>query len=494
MKLRQTGEPQASSAAKAGISERSGRRIECNTHIVRAERKHTWRTRKDPLMGVWSDELLPLLEQTPNLQAITLLEYLQERYPEQYPDSLHRTLQRRVKQWRALYGPEQEVIFRQIHAPGRQGLSDFTHLKLTTITVSGHPLKHLLYHFRLAYSHWSSMKVVVGGESFSALSEGLQLALRRLGGAPFEHRTDSLSAAFKNLSAEAEEDLTRRYDALCKHYGMQATRNNRGEGHENGSVESPHGHLKRRIRQALLLRGSNDFKSIDVYQTFIDKVVEQHNRRNAKTIDIERQLLQALPLYSAMDYTEVNAVVSSSSTINIRRVTYTVPSRLQSETLHIRLYDDRLECYLGHEPVITLQRIYSKDKNQRVRQIDYRHVIHSLVKKPQAFRYSQIRDDLLPNTHFRFIWFMIDTSMEPKQACKLIVGLLHLAATQDCETVLGETVLDLLENNKPVCLRQLQERFNKKTSITIPLITIIQHSLIQYNQLIPQQMEVYHGA
>ena len=306
-----------------------------------------------------------MLEQTPRLTAITLLEYLQGQYPEDYPDCLLRTLQRRVKQWRALCGPEKEVMFRQVHELGRQGLSDFTKLKGGIITIKGTPFEHLLYHFRLACSHWSFMRVTQGGESYTALAQGLQQALVKLGGCPKEHRTDSLSAAFKNLERPAREDITTRYDALCRHYGMIATRNNRGQGHENGSVESPHGHLKRRIEQALFLRGSNDFGSVQAYQTFIDAVVAKANRRNAKIIESEHKLLQPLPLRLATDYTERRAVVSSSSTIEVRRVTYTVPSRIQGEVLNVRIYDDRLVCYLGSNYVETLSRLHLSGNNKR---------------------------------------------------------------------------------------------------------------------------------
>jgi hypothetical protein len=165
-----------------------------------------------------------------------------------YPDKLLRTLQRRVKHWRALYGQDKER-----HLPGRLGLSDFTELKGIEVTIRGEVLSHRLYHFRLAYSGWCYVKVVLGGESFTALAEGLQLALGRLGGCPQEHRTDSLSAAFKNLMLEADEDLTTRYEALCGDSGMRPSRNNRGAAHENGSIESPPGHFKRRLGQALWL-------------------------------------------------------------------------------------------------------------------------------------------------------------------------------------------------------------------------------------------------
>jgi hypothetical protein len=255
MSQREQGRIQTTAAAKAGIGERTGRRIE-KGQSGRPPHRRGWHTRKDPFALVWESELVPLLKSSPKLQALTLLEELQRRYPGKYPNSRLRTLQRRVKAWRAHSGPDKEVMFRQVKVPGQLGLSDFTILKDVAITLAGEPFNHRLYHFRLAYSGWSFMSVVLGGESFSALAEGLANALAHLGGAPpfatsGEHRTDSLSAAFKNLSDDEREDLTARYAALCAHYGMAASRNNLGEGHENGAIESPHGHLKRRIEQSL---------------------------------------------------------------------------------------------------------------------------------------------------------------------------------------------------------------------------------------------------
>jgi hypothetical protein len=489
MQARKQGYTQENAAIKAGISERSGRFIEQGKRIDPTMKERQWRTRPDPLAPAWEDELKPMLEKTPTLTAITLLEYLQDKYPEEYPDSVWRTLQRRVKTWQALYGPEKEVMFCQTHEPGRQGLSDFTVLKKASVTIAGKPFEHLLYHFRLVYSHWSSMKVIQGGESYTALAEGLQEALQKLGGAPKEHRTDSLSAAFKNLSREAQEDMTARYDAFCRHYGMTATRNNRGKGHENGSVESTHGHLKRRIEQALLLRGNTDFESIQAYQMFIDEIVTQANRRNAKVINLERESLLPLPKTSAADYSELRAVVSSSSTIEVRRVTYTVPSRLQGEVLTVRLYDDRLVCYLGYQHVINLQRIHAPNNKTRARRVDYRHVIHSLAKKPQAFRYSQLRDDLLPSATYRSIWLAVDKAMPPKEACKFIVGLLQLAALHDCEKPLGEAALAALDEGKPLSLISLQKQFCKEPGKLTQEVQITHASLENYNQCIPQQHE-----
>lgn len=496
MQSRKEGLIQIASAAKAGISERSGRNIE---HGIRQEpglARSAIRTRPDPLLSVWESELVPMLEQLPMLQPITILEYLQDKYIDNngnpiYPDNLLRTLQRRIKIWKAIHGPKKEVMFRQEHIPGRLGLSDFTKLKKIVITVQGKPLEHLLYHFRLAFSHWSHVKVILGGESYTALAEGLQEGLWRLGGAPLEHRTDSLSSAFKNLTQDAKDDLTLRYEQLCQHYQMKPTRNNPGAKHENGSIESPHGHIKRRIKQALLLKGSCDFISIESYQDFIDAVVNQHNRRNAKAIVVEHDKLQTLPCHKTIEYTEVCATVSSSSTIDVRRVTYTVPSQLQNEVLRIRLYHDRLECYLGVKQVCRLSRIYPTGKTTRARQVDYRHVIHSLVKKPQAFRYSRLRDGLLPSLTYRQIWQSINNNMDPRLACKFIVGLLHLAATEDCEVALGEAVMQKILKNQPLRLSDFQNQFRKNTAP--PSFAVIQHALKSYDKFSSIHQEVVYG-
>jgi len=194
MKQRNQGDTRQQASARSGISESSGQRIDNGVIPKKKESRH-WRTRKDPFAAVWESEILPLLEKEPGLMPITLFEDLQDRYPGRFPNKRKRTFQRRVKAWRALHGPDKEVMFRQRKEPGRLGLSDFTELGDIEITVSGEPLSHRLYHFRLPYSGWSFINVILGGESFTALAESLQEALQRLGGAPLEHRTDSLSAA-----------------------------------------------------------------------------------------------------------------------------------------------------------------------------------------------------------------------------------------------------------------------------------------------------------
>lgn len=219
MKHRAT-DPIPVAAARAGFSPATGYRIAQDPRLPSEKRTPRERRRPDPLAVVFDAEVVPMLEASPGLRPVAVFEELMRRHPE-LGAGVRRTLERRIRQWRALHGPEREVIFRQTHEPGRLGLSDFTDMTDIGVTVAGTPLPHRLYHFRLTFSGFEHADVVLGGESFVALAAGMQDALWTLGGAPREHRSDSLSAAFHNLSPEVEEDWTARYAGLCGHYGSQ---------------------------------------------------------------------------------------------------------------------------------------------------------------------------------------------------------------------------------------------------------------------------------
>lgn len=488
MTERNRGKTQAVAAAKAGVSERTARRIEGRQAAESEPRR--WRTRPDPFTGVW-DEVAEQLALVPSLQALTLLEWLQERHPGEYPDALLRTLQRRVKDWRARSGPDKEVMFPQVHGPGLRGLSDFTTLKGVDITIRGERLDHRLYHFRLAFSGWCHVRIVLGGESYPALAEGLTEALERLGGVPAEHRTDSLSAAFKNLDAQAQADTTERYQALCAHYGMQASRNNPGRGHENGSVESAHGHLKRRLKQRLSLRGSADFDSLDDYRAFIDEVAASINRRNAKRIHAERAELSPLPCRRGVDYTETTARVTSSSTITLRHELYSVPSRLIGERLRVRIFDDRLVLLHGGRELMRLVRIRPGKDGKRSRSIDYRHVIGWLARKPRALAGLSFRDDLLPGPTWRLLYRRLSEQLTTQELCKRVVAALALAAKQGCAEPLGAYWMAALDRGERPTLVELQSRFGSRPSdMPLPIITTKQHALGDYDALLK---EACHG-
>ncbi len=488
MKHRQSGLSQELSADKAGISVRSGRRIEKGERAEPSQRH--WRTRQDPLEGIWDNELLPLLEAEPKLTGLTLWEYLEEQYPGIYPYSLLRTLQRRVKHWHATQGPTKAVIFRQSVPAGQQGLSDFSHPE-SPITLSGKPFKHLLYQYYLAHSQWRYVQTVQGGESYSALAEGLQNALKHSGGSPKEHRTDSLSAAYKNLSDKQE--LTQNYEALCSHYDMKPTTNNLGISHENGAVERAHRTFKHRLDQALKLRGGSDFANLRDYQNFIETIVNKLNKRCQTRFAQEQAQLKPLPRYRFTDYIVITARVTTSSTIDIKRSLYTVPSRLIGESITVHLYHDHLDCFVGQTRVVKLTRVYPDTTNGRARRIDYKHIIHSLAAKPQAFRFSQLRDDLLPSESYKQLWTLADQQFEARQACKWIVGILRIAYDYDCEGILANELLQQAQEDKLPDLKNVQSRYLLPGDP--PDIPVRQHNIIDYDQLLKgqwYQQEVNH--
>jgi transposase InsO family protein len=449
-------------AAKAGISVRSARRIERAGGLPSKAETRSWRTRVDPLSQWWTSEVVPLLESTPGLNAVTILEELQRRYPTAVSAGLLRTLQRRLRQWRAVHGGEREVYFAQEHPPGRLGLSDFTDGAELGVVVEGRPLAHRLYQFALAFSGWRHVEIVLGGESFEALASGLQNALWQLGGVPEEHRTDSLSAAFRNLKAEAARDLTQRYQLLCAHYGMRASRNNAGLSHENGAIESRQGTFKDRLDQALLLRGTRCFDNLEAYREFVSEVVVRLNARIAQAFAVEGTALRALPPRRSADYEEVQARVSKFGTFNLRGVLYSAPSRLIGHRLTVRLYLDHVEAYVGGVNVLSVVR--ARPGQRRV--IDYRHLLPALKRKPAAFARWRLREAMFPRTEYRLTWERLAAELPERQACRLMVGLLELAIRGACEAVLAHRLAQLLDVGLLPELALLEAEFAPRSPVS----------------------------
>jgi len=487
MKLRLTeGLPTA--AVRAGFSAATAYRIEHDPRLPSQRRTPRGRRRPDPLAEVFDAEVVPLLQGAPGIRPVAVLEEMLRRHPGM-ARSVRRTLERRIRAWRAVYGEERDVVFRQVHGPGHLGLSDFTEMDSLGITVAGLALDHRLYHFRLACSGFEHAHVILGGESYVALAEGLQNALWALGGAPGEHRSDSLSAAFRNLDRDARDDLTQRYQALCAHYGMQPTRNNRGLAHENGAIESPHGHLKSAVRDALLLRGSAEFPDLVAYRRFIDEIVGAHNARNAKRIEAERSFLQPLPAERTGDYEETRVYVTSAGGFTLRKVFYTVPSRLIGHRLRVRLYDDRLELFLGATALMTRPRGRPGVNGKHGHVIDYRHVIHALRRKPMALLNLVYRDQLFPRESYRLTFDRLCEALPPRQACKTMVELLSLAHERTCEAQLAEALGQCLDQGQLPDLNALRARFAPDPA-RLPQVRVQLGSLHDYEALLDQDTEV----
>lgn len=458
---------QAAAAARAGLSVRTGRRVEQQGGPAMKGRERDWRTREDPFEKVWDNEVVPLLQakmkKSERLHATTLLGHLRELHPGQFGEGLLRTLQRRVNEWRLRHGPTPELIFRQQEEPGRMGLSDFTVADGLGVTIAGEPLPHRFYQFRLAYSGWCWVRVVVGGETFAALSAGLIAAITALGGSPLWHRTDSLSAAFRNLGPDQAEDQTRAYQQLCRDLGMRPCRNNPGRSHENGAIESPQGHLKDRLDQALQLRGDRDFAGRPAYEAFVeDQVTVIRSRLDPTRLAADRAALRPWPQHQpppTPSGREHFVRVSTGATITVSRVVYSVDPRLKGQQVRAVALDDRVEVYHRGELRDTLPRLDPGYNRMRQKYINYHHVIQGLIRKPGALARYIHRDALHPSPTYRAIYAMLSAQLDERAASKTYLGLLYLAHQANCEKDLEQILADCLETKTLPDLPTLQQRF-----------------------------------
>jgi hypothetical protein len=422
MSLLKIGMPLSTAAAKAGMSEPTARKYRKFCRMPRELKKtHDWRTRPDPFTEIWP-EIEAFLERDAGLQAKTVFEELQRRYPDRFPWGQLRTLQRRFRDWRALRGPEREIFFPQIHSPGEQGQSDFTSMNALGVTIVGTPLKHLIYHFVLPYSNWEYASICYS-ESFESLSDGLQGALWTLGAAPFAHRTDNLSAATHELIRTRGRGFTARYMELLDHYGMKPSKNNPGNAHENGDAEQAHFRFRDAVDQRMRLLGRRDFATIEEYRDFLGTIAHERNMSRMEKLQQELELMRPLPARRLDAFREVEVSVARSSVVRILHNSYSVPSRLIGHRLKARIYADSIELSYRGQVVERLERIRGTDNHR----IDYRHMVHSLVRKPGAFRRFVYREDMFPSVVFRKAYDAL-VEKSSKWADLEYLRILHLAA------------------------------------------------------------------
>ena len=424
-KKRMEEKTQETAAAIAGISVRSGRTWETGALPSQTKTPRSWRTRPDPLAGVWEEEIIPLLEQDTDrkLQARTLLKALQKSHPGQYPRSLTRTLQRRMRDWRALHGPDREVVFPQNHPPGREAAFDFTHASELDITLDGVPFNHLLFVLKASCGKWLYAELAFG-ETWEAMNQGLQNAMGAAGGVFAVWRHDNLSAATQELKRSGGRALTRRYQELLDHYGAKSSRIKPRHANENGVAEKANHLLKTALDQALRLRGHRDFPHRAAYCAFVQGIVDEHNAEHADTIEAERDALLPLPTCRLPVFTEFQPTVRSWSTIRVGKRWYSVPSRLINHTLKVRQYPDHLEVFYNDQHTLTVPRL----RGSETVRVDYRHVIWSLIRKPGAFARYKFREELFPSLTFRRSYDAL-VGWRGERADIEYVRILHLAAS-----------------------------------------------------------------
>lgn len=453
MKLSQRKKTLAAAAAKADMDEKTARKYLRSGRLPSEMRvEHTWRTRPDPFSEVW-EWVRSQLRVNAGLEAKTLFQELQRRYPGRFQDGQLRTLQRRVKVWRATEGPAKEIYFPQIHRPGELAQSDFTDMNVLGVTIQGQPFDHLVYHFVLTYSNWETATVCFS-ESFESLSEGLQNALWELGGVPQAHQTDCLTSAVQKL--DHPDDFTQQYEALLNHYGLKGRRTQPASPHENGDIEQRHHRYRKALDQALMLRGHRDFESRVAYAVFLRKVQDQLNAGRTDRLAEELKVLRRLPACRLDACKRLEVRVGSSSIIRVLHNTYSVHSRLKGEKVQVRVYAEHLDVFYAQRRVERLPRLRGKDRHL----IQYPHIIEWLVRKPGAFANYRYQADLYPTSRFRQACDLLEEQHAQGHAHRIYLEILQLAA-EEGETMVDQALEHLLASGATLSKEIVQARLQQ---------------------------------
>ena len=479
MKELKQAKTKALAAAKSGMDEKTARRYEYLGKLpseIKVE--HTWRTREDPFGDVWP-EIREKLQVNSGLEAKTLFDHINRKYPGTFQDSQLRTLQRRIKRWRATEGPAKEVYFPQVYYPGDLCQSDFTSMNKLDVTISGQRFNHLIYHFVLAYSNWETGTICFS-ESFESLSEGLQNAFWELGGVPKRHRTDRFTAAISNPSKENRLNFTLRYSALMRYYRVEQYVIGVGKPHENGDVEQRHHRFKNAVEQSLLLRGSRNFTSRGEYTLFLKILFKELNAGRKERFEEELKVLRRLPDRRYDSCKRINVKVGPSSTIRVNHNVYSVNSRLIGETVQIRLYAEFYDIWYGQKCLERVPRLRGSGGHH----IQYRHIIDWLVRKPGAFENYRYSRDMFPTHRFRMAYDSL------KQNSKEYLKILHLAAKEN-ETAVDQALSYLINENLPITFNTVSNlvRDNKDYSV-MQDIRIDMVDIGVYDRLLGERMSV----
>lgn len=392
---------------------------------IKAQREpRTYRTRTDPLKEIMP-EAARYLEAAPEIEVKGLLEHLKKAKPEMAGPVALRTFQRGVKIWKALNGPPREVFFPQAHEPGRAAQFDWKRANELKITIAGQPFNHMLGHFVLPASNWERATICFS-ESFTSLKAGVQAGYWGLGGVTSDLWTDNSSTATHTIKRGNEErTFNEAYRAFCRHLKVEPRTINIGCPNEQGDVESAHRHLIRRTKTHLAIRGSSDFADQAAYQAFLDGVCGAANGLRAAKVTEEISRLRPLPATRYPETEQIGVSVSTGSTVRVKKHTYSVPARLVGLKLDAHVSESDVRFTYESREVCRLPRIQGKKA-----QIDYRHVITWLVRKPGAFRGYIYREELFPTVVFRQAYDRL-CAADDASADRRYLHLLELAAQHE---------------------------------------------------------------
>ena len=446
-----------------------------------------WRTRPDPFEAHWP-EIEARLRETPEFEAKTLFDLLQQQHPGRYEDGQLRTLQRHVKRWRAAHGPEREVVLAQQHRPGEAAQTDFTHATELAVTIAGQLFVHLLCVLVLPYSNWQWATVCLS-ESILALRKGVQRALFQLGRVPRYHQTDGSTAATHKIpegQAEHVEGNQRlfniEYVALMRHLGMTPRLIELGEKEQNGDVEASNGAIKRRLEQALLVRGSRDFESVDAWQAFIDETLRKANANRGRRVAEDLAAMRELDVAKLPEYVEEDVKVSEWSTVRVKHCAYSVPSRLMGEWVRVRIFEDRIEVRFADELQLACERL----RGRNLHRIDYRHVIWSLVRKPGGFARYVYREEMFPSLVFRKAYDAIQAARPGTKGDLEYLRILHLAAST-MEADVAAALAQLQTIGTPITVDAVKALTAPATAVAVPALAAMPVDLTEYDALLDAQ-------
>jgi hypothetical protein len=299
-------------------------------------------------------------------------------------------------------------------------------------------------------------------------------ATAELGATTEEHRTDNLTAAVTNYGSN--HLFTERWTAFLAHYGVDPSKNNAGVSHENGSVEKSHDLLKNALGQALKLRGSKDFSSVEHYEKFIRRILDQRNKGRKQRLTEEMAVMSGLPERDWNDPTEVAPTVTSFSTISVDKALYSVPSRLIGRVLKALIYPEVVRVFLDSTLVQEMPRLAPG-----ARKINYRHVVAHLLRKPGAFKNYQYRDDLFPSVAFRQAYDAL-AEKRPERADKEYLSILHQAA-MGSEQDVEKALLSLLEARQLPILSAVKELLQDNYPNELPSVYIAPPDLCSFDDL-----------
>ena len=439
-----------------------------------------YRTRPDPFAEDWL-AIEEKLAAAPELEAKTLFEWLGEENPGKYQEGQLRTLQRRGTDWRAL-NQEKTASLEQKHRPGEAMQSDGTWLTELGVTIGGQPFKHLLIHCVLPYSNWE-WGAIAQSESLLAFQRGIQSSLLKLGYVPTYHQTDNSTAATYQVQGakRGQREYSQGYLDLLAHFGLKPRVIAIGSPEQNGDVEASNGQLKRALKQHLLLRGSRDFEALSDYEDFVKGVMNKRNQGRQKRLEEEIAAMKPLRAKPLKPYQEVRVKVNKGSLVRVQHNVYSVPTHLIGQEVTIRIYEWHLEVYYRQTQVDWMPRLVGQKKQQ----INYRHLIDSLLRKPGGFRNYRYREALFPSLIFRQAWERLQEWYSPRKADLIYLRILRLAArTLECEV--AEALDLLLGQNATWDERDVEGLLNLGPVISAPALTPLVINLSQYDRLLQE--------